>query len=1020
MANLTFADIHNMVAFLSKSDASASFDQIVEFLNGYVIQYALMVNLTIYVSCIKQLWATVLIKKANDVVNMVRNMDSPSKFLMYLRFLQVIINAQVDDLSSHNNQYISSTLTQKEEDDVEVPAAPSLSSPIMKPSPPPQEPITTPSQAQPAPPSSPLQEQPTTTSESSMTLLNTLMETCGRKDDDNVAIKEASAAEPTVFDDEEVTMTIDQTLIKIKVEKARLLDEQMAKRLYDEEVEQAAVKEKKYQSLKRKPIFIAQVRKNMIIYLKNMARYKMEHFKGMTYNRVRPIFEREYNKVQTLFKPDKDEEPTKKRVAEETLLQESFKKLKAVEVSGSESTQDTLTVDPKEMSKEDVKNMLEIVPVSEFNVKTLQVKYPLIDYEIHFEGSRLYWKIIRVGGITQAYQSFEDMLKYFDREDLYALWRLVKDKFSSAVPTINKEKALWVELKRLFEPDADDVIWKLQREILSLVKWSHDPDAEYKIDALRQNDSAAEELKKLLQVVNIVSTISIDKANDQREKSFQIFKDFNFNISFADALILMPKFGPSIKSLLTNKDKLYELARTPLNEHCSAVLLKKFLEKLGDLGKFLIPCDFLRMAECLALANLGTSINLMPFNPTPYYDPIISTTSLTLTPFGNSDFLLEEVDAFLALEDDPTSPEVYQSYVDTEGEILFLEAFLNDNPSLPPLNQGNYMPEVRKELKICEAKSNKSSIDEPPEVKLKDLPPHLEYVFLEGDDKLPVIIAKDLSVEEKTTFITEDFEPAVQHQRRVNPKIHDVIKQEVLKLLDVGLIYPISDSPWVIPVYCIPKKGGFIVVENEENELILTRLVMGWRVCIDYPSILIAPDWDMPFELMCNAGDFAIGAVLGQRQEKHFRPIHYASKTMIEAKSNYTTTEKEMLAVVYAFEKFRSYLIMNKSIVYTDHSTLKYFFAKKDSKERLLRSVLLLQEFTFKVIDTKGAENLAANHLSRLENPHQNVLDPKEINESFPFETLNMVSNRGNSSTPWFADFANYHAGNFVVKGMSS
>nr|GFA46126.1 reverse transcriptase domain-containing protein [Tanacetum cinerariifolium] len=100
-----------------------------------------------------------------------------------------------------------------------------------------------------------------------------------------------------------------------------------------------------------------------------------------------------------------------------------------------------------------------------------------------------------------------------------------------------------------------------------------------------------------------------------------------------------------------------------------------------------------------------------------------------------------------------------------------------------------------------------------------------------------------------------------------------------------------------------------------------------------------------------------------------------------------------MLAVVYAFEKFRSYLIMNKSIVYTDHSTLKYLFA---------------------------AENLAADHLSRLENPHQNVLDPKEINEMFPLETLNMVSFRGNSSTPWFADFANYHAGNFVVKGMSS
>ncbi|GJR87306.1 reverse transcriptase domain-containing protein [Tanacetum coccineum] len=183
--------------------------------------------------------------------------------------------------------------------------------------------------------------------------------------------------------------------------------------------------------------------------------------------------------------------------------------------------------------------------------------------------------------------------------------------------------------------------------------------------------------------------------------------------------------------------------------------------------------------------------------------------------------------------------------------------------------------------------------------------------------------------------------------------------------------------------------------------------------------ILIAPDWNEPFELMCDASDFALGAVLGQRHEKHFRPIHYASKTMNEAESRYTTTEKEMLAVVYAFEKFRSYLVMNKCTVYTDHSALKYLFAKKDSKARLLRWVLLLQEFDFDVVDTKGAENLAADHLSRLENPHENELDPKEINEKFPLETLSSIAVL-NASTPWFADIANYHAGNFVIKGMST
>ncbi|GJR47333.1 reverse transcriptase domain-containing protein [Tanacetum coccineum] len=673
---------------------------------------------------------------------------------------------------------------------------------------------------------------------------------------------------------------------------------------------------------------------------------------------------------------------------------------------------------------------------------------------------------------------------------------------------------------------------------------------------------------------------------------------------------------------------------------------------------------------------LGFSDVISSGNPTPYYDPIVSTSSPTLTPFGDSDFLLfEEADSFLALEDDPTSPEVDPTYYDPEGDILLLEAILNSEP-LPPL-QGNYFPDTRKDLKICEANNEKSSVNEPPEVELKDLPPHLEYAFLEGDDKLPVIIAKDLKNEEKAALIEvlkshkraiawklsdikginpefcthkilmeEDYEPTVQHQRRVNPKIHDVIKKEVEKLLDAGLIYPISDSPWVSPVHCVPKKGGMTVVKNDENDLIPTRLVTGWRVCIDYRKlneatrkdhfplpfmdqmlerlagnqfycfldgfsgyfqipidpkdqekttftcpygtfayrrmpfglcnapgtfqrcmmaifhdmiektmevfmddfsvfgdsfstclshldkmlkrcedtnlvlnwekshfmvkegivlghkisksgievdrakvdviaklphpttvkgvrsflghagfyrrfiqdfskisrpmthlleketpfffskeciesfntlkrklteapILIAPDWDLPFELMCDASDFAIGAVLGQRKNKHFQPIHYASKTMTEAQAHYTTTEKELLAVVYAFEKFRSYLVLSKSIVYTDHSAIKYLFAKKDAKPRLMRWILLLQEFDVIIRDKKGAENLAADHLSRLENPHQDKLENKEITETFPLETLGSVALRADS-TPWFADFANYHAGNFVVKGMSS
>ncbi|GKC95032.1 reverse transcriptase domain-containing protein [Tanacetum coccineum] len=162
------------------------------------------------------------------------------------------------------------------------------------------------------------------------------------------------------------------------------------------------------------------------------------------------------------------------------------------------------------------------------------------------------------------------------------------------------------------------------------------------------------------------------------------------------------------------------------------------------------------------------------------------------------------------------------------------------------------------------------------------------------------------------------------------------------------------------------------------------------RKLIEAP-ILIAPDRDLPFEPMCDASDFAIGAVLGQRKKKHFQPIHHASKTMTEAQAHYTTTKKELLAVVYAFEKFRSYLVLSKSIVYTDHSAIKYLFAKKDAKPRLMRWILLLQDVDVIIRDKKGAENLAANHLSRLENPHQDKLENKEITETFPLETLGSV-----------------------------
>nr|GEZ10364.1 reverse transcriptase domain-containing protein [Tanacetum cinerariifolium] len=622
-----------------------------------------------------------------------------------------------------------------------------------------------------------------------------------------------------------------------------------------------------------------------------------------------------------------------------------------------------------------------------------------------------------------------------------------------------------------------------------------------------------------------------DKANDQKEKFFQIFQDLNFNISFADTLILMPKFSPTINSLLTNKDKLFELARTPLNEHCSAVLLKKLPEKPGDPGKFLIPCDFWGMDECLALADLDASINLMPLsvwnklslpeleltlrvgnkaitfnldqtsryyanydamsfnridiidvaceeysqevlgfsvsgNPTPSMEPIVFISSPTLTSFGDSDFLLEETDAFLAIDDEPISSEIDDSYYDSEGDILLLEEFLNDDPSSPHLPP--------QELKVVEPKNKKSSIDEPPVVELKDLPPHLEYAFLKGDDKLPVIISKDLKDEEKTALIKvlkshkqalawklsdikginpefcthkilmeDDFTPAVQHQRRVNPKIHEVVKKEVLKLLDSELIYSISDSPWVSPVHCVPKKGGFTVVENEENELIPTRLVTGWRVYIDYQKLNDAthPQDQEKTTFMCPYGTFAYRRMpFGIcNAPGTFQRIEVdKAKFDVIAKLPHPTTVKgirSFLGHVGFYRRFiQDFLKIARPMTRLFEKDTPFFFSKEcieafqTLKKKLAEAPILVApdwdlpfELMYDASDFAiGAENLVADHLSRLENHHQSVLDKKEINETFPLETLNMVSFRGDSSTPWLAHFANYHARNFVVKGMSS
>ncbi|GKB68022.1 reverse transcriptase domain-containing protein [Tanacetum coccineum] len=182
--------------------------------------------------------------------------------------------------------------------------------------------------------------------------------------------------------------------------------------------------------------------------------------------------------------------------------------------------------------------------------------------------------------------------------------------------------------------------------------------------------------------------------------------------------------------------------------------------------------------------------------------------------------------------------------------------------------------------------------------------------------------------------------------------------------------------------------------------------------------IMVSPNWSLPFELMYDASDFAVGAMLGQRNEKHFRPIHFANKTLNRAQQNYTVTEKELLAVVFAFDKFRSYLVLSKTIMFTDHSAIKYMFSKQDAKPYLIRWILLLQDFDIEIKNKKGAENVAEDHLSRLKKPNLKELKEEEINNEFPDEFLMSISTDEKES-PWLADFANYLVGGILRKGLT-
>lgn len=621
-----------------------------------------------------------------------------------------------------------------------------------------------------------------------------------------------------------------------------------------------------------------------------------------------------------------------------------------------------------------------------------------------------------------------------------------------------------------------------------------------------------------------------------------------------------------------------------------------------------------------------------------------------------------------------------------------VNAIISDDPLELMLTQGEYSSIAAADLVVSpEAPELKNQIPEiplgeptSPALELKPLPASLRYEFLGPNSTFPVIVNSELneveaekllevikkhrkalgySIDDLTgiaptlcmhrIFMEENFKPSIEHQRRLNPNMKEVVKKEILKMLDAGIIYPISDSKWVSPVHVVPKKGGMTVVKNDKNELIPTRTVTGWRMCIDYRKLNTAtrkdhfplpfidqvlerlakhnyfcyldgysgfwqipihpddqekttftcpygtfaykrmpfglcnapatfqrcmmsifsdmiedivevfmddfsvygssfdvclsnlgrvlkrceetnlvlnwekchfmvregivlghsvsnrgievdkakielieklppptslkdirsflghagfyrrfiqdfsmiakpltnllmkdvafvfsseclnafnrlktalvsapiiqpPDWSLPFEIMCDASDYAVGAVLGQRKDKKLHVIYYASRTLDTAQMNYTTTEKEFLAIVYSFEKFRTYLVGSKVIVFTDHAAIRYLVQKKDAKPRLIRWILLLQEFDVHIRDKKGAENVVADHLSRLPQTHiDEGNQDRPIDDSFPDDRLFFAVTEEyiaavRVETPWYADFVNYLVCEVIPSGLSS
>ncbi|CAN6552262.1 unnamed protein product [Malus baccata var. baccata] len=619
------------------------------------------------------------------------------------------------------------------------------------------------------------------------------------------------------------------------------------------------------------------------------------------------------------------------------------------------------------------------------------------------------------------------------------------------------------------------------------------------------------------------------KKEESEKDILDTFRKVQVNIPLLDAIKQVPRYAKFLKELCTTRKRISNKEVVKVSENVSAVLQRKLPPKCKDPGSFTIPCVIgnTRFEQCML--DLGASINVMPYSV---------YASMNLGELKQDGVIIQLADRSNAYPKGVLEDVLVQVHLDRMNddalEIALVHGIgarnkcggihathgMDFNPIVvPPCGEVVEMVAALESLPSHSGKpplsifdsvlANKllPSIVQPPTLELKPLPSHLKYVFLGEDQTLPVIISSSLTAQEEDKLIRvlkehksaigwtladikgispttcmhrilleEGAKPSREAQRRLNPPMLEVVKKEVIKLLDCGVIYPISDSRWVSPVQVVPKKSGVTVVKNEEQELVPTRVVTSWRVCIDYRKlnamtrkdhfplpfldqmlerlagyqfycfldgysgynqiviapedqektaftcpfgtfayrrmpfglcnapatfqrcmdfskiaqplcrllqkevafefdeacstafkhlkealtsapIITPPDWSLPFELMCDASNYAIGAVLGQRKNKQ--------------------------------PHFRSYLLGTKVIIFTDHAALKYLLTKKEAKPRLIRWMLLLQEFDIEIRDKKGVENVVADHLSRM--VHE---DASPISETFPDEQLMAIQDQ--------------------------